>query len=61
MLDLGTGTGVILGSLSDIAPDLMGIDISSEMLDVAQRNVPQANFELADMSDFDLGRRVGFS
>lgn len=49
VVDLGTGTGVLLSRLSPRARHVIGVDASSEMLDVARRNVEAdglANVEL---------------
>ena len=39
VVDLGTGTGVLLSRLSSRARTVIGIDASTEMLQIAQRNV----------------------
>jgi SAM-dependent methyltransferase len=57
LLDLGTGTGAILTGFKGKIPKLVGLDISEAMLDAARTNLPEADFVLADMSDFDLGIR----
>ncbi len=49
VVDLGTGTGVLLSRLSSLAQTVIGIDASTEMLQVARRNVEAqrlANVEL---------------
>ena len=49
VVDLGTGTGVLLASLSPRARRVIGIDRQEEMLQVARRNVAEAklgNIEL---------------
>jgi malonyl-CoA O-methyltransferase len=53
ILDMGTGTGMLLGRLSGIFPDarLFGIDLALEMTRVARRNMPggrKADFLTAD-------------
>ncbi len=53
ILDLGTGTGMLLGRLSGMFPDarLFGIDLAPEMTLVAGRNAPggrKADFLAAD-------------
>ncbi len=53
ILDMGTGTGMLLGRLSGIFPGatLFGIDLALEMTRVARRNMPdgrKAEFQAAD-------------
>lgn len=52
VLDIGTGTGFALRLISDVLNNkqlqLFGCDISQEMLDIAKRSFPAANFELFD-------------
>jgi SAM-dependent methyltransferase len=56
LLELGCGTGVVLGG---IAPELSvaGVDRSSEMLAVAARSAPTARLVQADITSFSLGTR----
>jgi ArsR family transcriptional regulator len=49
VVDLGTGTGVLLEGLSPLADSLIGIDASPEMLDVARRRVREAGLENAQL------------
>ena len=50
VLDIGTGTGEILNKISQMSPKakLIGIDVSFDMLKLAKRKVPKAQFILAD-------------
>lgn len=53
ILDMGTGTGMLLGRISGIFPDarLYGIDLALDMARVARRNIPagkKADFLAAD-------------
>jgi SAM-dependent methyltransferase len=50
VLDLGTGTGRIAQIVHERFPgaEVVGVDLSPKMIDVARRNVPQARFEVAD-------------
>jgi len=55
VLELGCGTGAILAGLGS-AYELTGIDLSVEMLSIAQRQCPQATLVHGDITDFDLLR-----
>lgn len=57
VLDLGTGTGAILKGLEEVVAERVGLDNSVSMLEVARREVPEAEFIEADMSDFQLDRK----
>jgi ubiquinone/menaquinone biosynthesis C-methylase UbiE len=54
ILDLGTGTGVVAKALAERYPEaeVVGIDLSSEMIDEARRRLPP---ELAARVDFQVG------
>ncbi|MCU9814715.1 class I SAM-dependent methyltransferase [Paraclostridium sp. AKS73] len=54
VLDVGTGTGVLIPFLKSLNPNgyIKGVDISSEMLNVARekfRNIEKVSFELLDV------------
>ncbi len=54
VLDIGTGTGVLIPFLKSLNPNgyIKGVDISSEMLNVARekfRNIEKVSFELVDV------------
>lgn len=54
VLDVGTGTGVLIPFLKSLNPNgyIKGVDISSEMLNVARekfRNIEKVSFELIDV------------
>jgi SAM-dependent methyltransferase len=62
-LDVGTGTGPVAFLLARAYPDaqVLGVDISSEMISVARENTPaelrdRVRFEVADVATADLGR-----
>lgn len=48
VLDVGTGTGLLLRSLPPAPWQLVGVDLSAAMLGVARTALPNARFELAD-------------
>jgi ubiquinone/menaquinone biosynthesis C-methylase UbiE len=59
VLDLGCGTGVpTAGMLAETGLDVVGIDVSTEMLALARRNVPTGRFVAMDLMELDgsLGR-----
>ncbi|MDE6156137.1 MAG: class I SAM-dependent methyltransferase, partial [Eubacterium sp.] len=54
VLDLACGTGTISKLLSDKGYNVKGIDISDEMLIVAQKKCQNISFFKGDISDFSL-------
>jgi len=53
IVDLGTGTGVLLGDLSARAEQVIGVDSSAEMLEVARENARSQSLSNVDLR---LGR-----
>ena len=54
VLDVGCGTGVpTAGMMVESGMDVVGIDVSVEMLKLARRNVPGARFVAMDMLELD--------
>ncbi|AZQ73293.1 class I SAM-dependent methyltransferase [Streptomyces abikoensis] len=57
ILDLGCGTGLPTArQLVDAGHEVVGVDLSPGMLDLARANVPDATFHLADLADLRDGR-----
>jgi ubiquinone/menaquinone biosynthesis C-methylase UbiE len=59
VLDLGCGTGVpTAGMLAESGMEVIGVDVSTEMLALARRNVPTGRFVAMDVMELDgtLGR-----
>lgn len=56
LLDVGCGTGEHLKYLSR-SFRCKGIDISEKMIETCKIKVPDAEFEIADMIDFNLGEK----
>ena len=56
LLDVACGTGSHIEYLKDHF-DVEGLDISEELLEIAQTRNPTIPFHLGDMIDFNLGRR----
>ena len=52
--DIGCGTGHHVGSLYDKHLNVIGIDISPSMIEVAKKNAPGANFKVGDALDNGL-------
>ena len=50
VLDAGCGTGRVARFLVDSGFQVTGIDISPKMLDLAKHRVPEATFEIGDMT-----------
>jgi ubiquinone/menaquinone biosynthesis C-methylase UbiE len=54
VLDLGCGTGVpTAGMLVESGMEVVGLDVSAEMLALARRNVPTARFVAMDLLELD--------
>ena len=64
ILDLACGTGSMTLPLAKAGYDVVGLDLSPEMLSVAQERVQRARLSrrvfltMQDMTDFDVGERV---
>ncbi|RLU80876.1 SAM-dependent methyltransferase [Streptomyces griseocarneus] len=57
VLDLGCGTGLPTArQLSDAGHEVVGVDLSPGMLELARGNVPEAEFVRADLADLRDGR-----
>lgn len=53
VVELGCGAGVpATRQLVDLGFDVMGVDVSSELIDIARREVEGAHFQVNDMLDF---------
>lgn len=58
VLDVACGTGAHLAELVDHVDEVMGVDRSPQMLDLARARLgPDVHLELGDMRTIDLGRR----
>lgn len=56
VLELGCGTGSILKHLQDTY-EVSGLDLSSKMLSIARKKVPQAKLSRQNMVDFQIDER----
>ena len=52
--DIGCGPGYVTGRLHDAGLDVIGIDLSPEMIAIARRDYPHLRFEVGTMTDLDL-------
>ena len=61
VVDLGCGTGITAAVLSDAGHDVLGIDISEDMLAIARARAPRATFRQGSVWDADLPRCTAVS
>lgn len=54
VLELGCGTGQPVAARLALAHRYVGVDSSPRMVELAQRNVPEGQFQVADMTALDL-------
>lgn len=54
MVDLGCGSGLLTRELARAHYDVLGIDISEEMIAIARRRVPDAEFRVGSLFDADI-------
>jgi SAM-dependent methyltransferase len=52
VLDVGCGTGRHAAALSEAGLDVMGIDASAELLEVARVRAPEVRFEVGDLREW---------
>jgi SAM-dependent methyltransferase len=56
VLDAGCGTGRVAIELARRGIEVVGVDISSSMIQTAQVLGPELDFRIADLAELDLGR-----
>ena len=56
--DLGCGSGILARVMSDLGYDVLGIDISPDMLELAERNAPRATFRNESLVDASIPESV---
>lgn len=49
--DIGCGPGHVTAHLAGLGADVVGIDLSSSMIEIARRDHPELTFEVASMTD----------
>lgn len=54
VVDLGTGSGIAAEQFSAVGYDVLGIDLSAEMLALARRRVPRATFRQQSLFDAEI-------
>lgn len=54
VVDVGCGPGYVTGYLHELGVDVFGIDLSAEMVAIAERDYPGLRFEVGTMTDLDL-------
>jgi SAM-dependent methyltransferase len=54
VLDAGCGTGLLAGHLHHLGLDVLGIDLSPGMLEIARRDHPDLSFEAGTMTDLHV-------
>lgn len=57
ILDIGTGTGANLASLTEMGHEGFGIDVSQPMIEYARVRHPELRLQYGDMRNFDMGER----
>lgn len=58
ILDIGCGNGALTQKISDMGADVMGMDASKEMLEIAKHNYPELTFIQEDAVKFTLQEPV---
>lgn len=58
VFEIGFGSGRDAAEIAKRTSDYLGIDLSSEMCKIAQRNVPAARFELADVETYQFPKGI---
>src|SRR5260370_30626477 len=54
VVDLGCGSGILAGILTDAGYAVHGVDLSADMLDLARRTAPGPTFEHGSLLDVEL-------
>jgi ubiquinone/menaquinone biosynthesis C-methylase UbiE len=52
--DVGCGPGHVAGHLAELGCDMVGIDLSPAMIDIARRRYPQLGFQAASMLELPV-------
>jgi SAM-dependent methyltransferase len=55
VLEVGCGTGVFLRRAADLGAEVVGVDASEALLELARERVPEADLRLADMEALPFG------
>ena len=54
VVDLGCGSGILASILTDAGYDVLGVDVSQDMIELASANAPKASFRRGSLLDVDL-------
>jgi SAM-dependent methyltransferase len=54
VVDLGCGSGILARAVGDAGYDLVGIDISADMIALAEANAPRARLAVGSLHDFPI-------
>jgi SAM-dependent methyltransferase len=58
VVDLGSGSGILARLVSDAGYDVVGVDISAAMVDLAEQHAPRASFRLGSLLDAEIPQAV---
>jgi SAM-dependent methyltransferase len=58
VVDLGCGSGILASILTDAGYDVLGVDVSQDMIELASANAPKASFRRGSLLDVDLPAAV---
>ena len=56
VVDLGCGSGILARALTDSGYEVLGVDLSAALLDIARERVPEARFVQGSLHDAELPR-----
>ena len=54
VVDLGCGSGILARAVGDAGYDLIGVDISADMIALAETNAPRARLAVGSLHDFPI-------
>lgn len=54
VVDLGCGSGILAREMTDAGYDVLGVDISRDMVRLARRHAPKATFSVGSLLDVEL-------
>src|SRR5436190_7756662 len=61
VVDLGCGSGILARRMTDAGYDVLGVDVSAAMLDIARAQAPKARFVEAPLLDAELPPAVAIT
>jgi SAM-dependent methyltransferase len=61
VVDLGSGSGIFAAAMSNAGYDVVGVDISAAMVELASASAPAATFTVGSIHDTDLPRAVAIT